>query len=72
MRSLFYMLAASTLLAAPAAVAPTYTDRRGRRLPDSPKSPVERARTSIALGNRHGGPHRHQREISRRLRQATV
>jgi hypothetical protein len=28
------------------------------------------ARGSIATGNRHGGPHLHQREIARRQRQA--
>lgn len=32
---------------------------------------ARKARNSIATGNRHGGPHRHEREIARRLRQST-
>lgn len=30
------------------------------------------ARNSIALANRHGGPHEHRREIARRQRQAAA
>jgi hypothetical protein len=35
----------------------------------SAKPDHTRARGSIALGNRHGGPHEHKREKARRARQ---
>jgi hypothetical protein len=75
MRSMFSI--AHALLAATAAAAATtagriygaenierHIQRFGRRADHAFK-----ARCSIATGNRHGGPHLHQREIARRLRQ---
>lgn len=33
------------------------------------KIPARNCKNSIAQGNRHGGPHKHEREIARRRRQ---
>lgn len=41
-----------------------------RTLQRAKPDPSRRAHTSIATGNRHGGPHQHNREMARRERQA--
>lgn len=43
-----------------------------RHLQQKKRDHARGAETSIATGNRHGGPHLHQREIARRRRQAAA